>query len=251
MEEPRSCLMASVGEHTFAIPLEWIRNIVQTPDIVPLPNAPPHIRGTVLMIDGWTSLVDMRRVCGLRTVQDERDELVGQLRIRQQEHQSWLDRLAESAESEAPFDGEVDPTKCAFGRWYAGFVPPNPRMVMLFEQFGDAHVAVHEVAIEVAKLQRQGKHEEARRRVALARTRELARLLILFDRTYAMIEDVNREVTISLQAGGVSVSIAVDTVHRVENVTMVDRVGRNQIVKYSDGKHAILLEADLVLARAC
>lgn len=246
--EESPCLMASVGEHTFAIPLQWIRNIAQTPEILTLPQTPPHIRGTVNILDAWTALVDMRQLCGLRTMQEERGELVDSLHLQQSEHERWVDELVDAAQAQARFSGEVNPHKCAFGRRYANFEHHSPRLTQLFRLFGDAHEQLHAVATEVRDFQRVGQHAEAAKRANDARRVELARMNELFDRAFSMLEEAPREVTVSIEPDGQPLAIAVDTVHRVELVHEVERTVGQPIAKYGDNSHAILLESSFLLA---
>ena len=53
-------------------------------------------------------------------------ELKEKLREMQVIHYHWVDELREAARNKSKFEGEVDPTKCAFGKWYYSYKLPFP-----------------------------------------------------------------------------------------------------------------------------
>ncbi len=241
-----TCLIASVASQTFAIPLDWIQSITRTPTIVQLPGALDHIRGTVKTQEGWLPLIDLRIALGLKSAESERNNLIASLRERRKEHLGWLAKLAESAKKGEPFQGEIDPTRCAFGRWHSSYKPTSSSMLVLMRQFGEDHPKIHQVAVEVGVLQRAGRHADAVERIEKAKHQELARLLILFEQAISMLNETHREISISLLSNNNSLAIAFDEVHRVEEVELIDSHLEDQVVRYGEQKIAVLFQPEML-----
>lgn len=245
--EESSCLMAAVGEHVFAIPLPWIRSIVQTPEILSMPQSPDHVRGSVNILDGWLSLVDMRRLCGLRTMQEERQELIDALRQHRQEHEDWFETLEQTVHTNASVAlGRSE--ACRFGLWISQLEPPSPRLELVFRHFKSADDELHAASDEVRALLCTRKPDEAKRRLDEVRRAEMHRLREIFARAEHLLDEAPREVTVAIEADGAPLAIAVDSVHRVETVASIDRSMDQPIAKYGEQQHAILLERSFLQA---
>ena len=64
-------------------------------------------------------------------------------------HRRWFEQLKNSVEYEADFTGEVDPTKCFFGIWYAAYKSEDKELTAMFDKFQSAHVKLHGIGADI------------------------------------------------------------------------------------------------------
>jgi purine-binding chemotaxis protein CheW len=62
----RELLTFTLGEDLYAVPVEWVREIVRLRAITPMPRVPPQIRGVISLRGEIVQVLDLRRRLGLQ-----------------------------------------------------------------------------------------------------------------------------------------------------------------------------------------
>ncbi len=71
-------------------------------------------------------------------------------------HYKWSKDLLTSIVTNSEFHGETDPTKCFFGTWFYSSEPPEGFSVAEWEKLEDLHKRLHQSAIKIQSLKKQG-----------------------------------------------------------------------------------------------
>jgi purine-binding chemotaxis protein CheW len=61
----RDLLTFTLGEDLYAIPVEWVREIVRLRAMAPMPRVPPQVRGVISLRGEIVQVLDLRRRLGL------------------------------------------------------------------------------------------------------------------------------------------------------------------------------------------
>lgn len=76
---------------------------------------------------------------------------------REVDHVVWANRLANSLLLGSPFEEQLDPTQCAFGRWYNSFRSSDdyknssPELKRAFDALNQPHIDLHATATDITK----------------------------------------------------------------------------------------------------
>ncbi len=86
---------------------------------------------------------------------------------REVDHLNWTNQLAGSFLARARFAGQLDFTQCAFGQWFYAFrdsgyyATAGDTFRAAFDAMEDPHTQLHQSAVDIVELQRQGDYEAA------------------------------------------------------------------------------------------
>jgi purine-binding chemotaxis protein CheW len=230
-------VLVLLKDQLYALDAGLVYEIVRTPDIVQMPEAPVYVRGVINLRGNVIPLVDLRQLIGLDSAAVELANLRATLRQRQQDHRNWIHELEACIRERREFKLATDPTKCAFGRWYGSYQSADISVGALLRRFDAPHRAIHATAHKALALLEEGHPEEALAVVEQARGTVLASLLPCFDELDALLVDTNREVSVVLGSGGKRVAVTVDAVESVE--------------RFADGSVSSLDESLMGLDESC
>jgi PAS domain S-box-containing protein len=79
------------------------------------------------------------------------------------DHLRWVIDLSDQLLLGKPFEGELDPNKCDFGKWYYAFKSNDPEMMRMHEAIEEPHSKLHHTALKIKRLYEAGEIEEAKR----------------------------------------------------------------------------------------
>ena len=65
------------------------------------------------------------------------------------DHRKWLEQLKNAVDYEVDFTGELDPTKCSFGTWYASYKSEDKELTAFLDEFQSVHAKLHEVGANI------------------------------------------------------------------------------------------------------
>jgi methyl-accepting chemotaxis protein len=65
------------------------------------------------------------------------------------DHLAWTNELAKAVLTGTPFNGGLDPTACAFGKWYHAYQPSNPTLAKLLKGWEAPHDRLHATARKI------------------------------------------------------------------------------------------------------
>lgn len=195
-------LVFQSGDQLFGIPYHYLVSILDSPVITPVPNMAPHVRGVIDFHGGTVPLYDLRIKMGLPSLPEETDEVVAALKLRKQDHLSWLDKLKHEVEGGTTITVETDPHRCAFGRWYDTYQPDSLALQSYMTQFDAPHQKVHRIAIEAQQYVHNNDQAGAQRLIAATEENELKKLVRLFDEAEEKIKNLSFEYAIVIDLPG-------------------------------------------------
>jgi chemotaxis signal transduction protein len=215
-------LVVSVNRQSIAIPTEHVREILRMPTVVPMPGAPPHVRGVIEVRGEVMQVIDLRLRLGMPHLTKEIDELVEILRAREEDHCNWIRELEASVRERRPFTLARDPHQCKFGRWYDTYQPTNLDLASIWSGFDQPHKRIHAVADVVAEHEKRGEFEQALAIIEQTRGTALAVLVREFAAATKAVIQSSREVVVILERHAESLAITVDSADVVETIQETD-----------------------------
>jgi len=221
----------------YGIPADFVHEMVQIPEVVSLPSAPPYVRGVVTLRGHAVPLIDLRVRLGMPSLKEEWVHLVELLNAREQDHVNWLIELENSVKEKREFKLATDPHKCAFGRWYDNFKTDNLILGSVLKKFDEPHKRIHAIAQRVIELENKEAFDEAYAIIESTRATELSTMIQLFEETRTVLGTTMRELLLVVNTGGRDVAISVDSVEAVEYVEKTD--GGAMTSLYSEGAEEI------------
>ncbi|KAB2843162.1 MAG: HAMP domain-containing protein, partial [Melioribacteraceae bacterium] len=75
------------------------------------------------------------------------------------DHMVYLTNVEESILFEKEFDGQLNPEKCSFGKWYSTFEPDKQEIREVFDKVNVPHTQLHEMAAGLKKIQLEGRSQ--------------------------------------------------------------------------------------------
>jgi chemotaxis signal transduction protein len=216
----RKHLLARVADVRVALPIHAVREVVIVPPVMPVPNAPPHVRGVVNLRGSILKALDLRLLLGMQSLDEEIRQMEALFEQRAGDHRNWLNELISCIHEQREFRLARNPHNCAFGKWYDSYRPANSSLAFLsFWRTLDApHQRLHRVADHAIELSLHGDHEAALHAVDFARQGDLAGLLHLFGEVSLVLRQTSRELAIVLQESGEPMSVTTDTVDGIAEI---------------------------------
>jgi purine-binding chemotaxis protein CheW len=200
----------------YAVSSQFVSTMVAVPGTRPVPHAPPYVRGIINLRGRVLPLIDLRLRMGYSSALKEQDDFRRLLAQREQDHVSWLNELEASVEEGRDFTLTTDPTRCAFGQWYANFQTKDSTLKSFIHKFDRPHRKIHAVADRVKELIQSGQHEEARQAIDSARANELKAMVQLFRKAGDIIAETHREIAMVIETPAFDYGVAIDQVLAVE-----------------------------------
>jgi len=69
------------------------------------------------------------------------------------DHLLWVNQLSEAVTENHVFSGQLDPTKCSFGKWYYGFEHEDEDLMRIMEKLEQPHLHLHDSASSINNVQ--------------------------------------------------------------------------------------------------
>jgi len=195
-----------------------------------LPHAPESAMGVANHRGVVIPVFDLRRVLGLRALEEEISELRGLLEARERDHVEWLEELRRCAETGREFTKATDPHKCAFGRWYDQLRSSREQLNRMtkgdlalravIEGFDEPHRRIHGIAERTLTLAREGSIDEARAVINRAWDGDLASMKRLFARLLQLFTEQRQPILVVVSVGDKRVALSVDGVREVAQIDL-------------------------------
>jgi len=207
----------------FGLNCAVVKEMVIMPEVCEVPGVPDYVRGVINLRGRVTPLVDLRRRLGLRSSQEEVEELCGLMEQRAQDHKRWVEELEASVKEGGKFTLARDPHQCAFGKWYDNFKTSNIMLSGFLKKFDAPHKKIHALADEIEGLkecagQTEGCREKALQVLERGRSGALATMIKLFGDFQQMIRETHREIAVVLHGHAGTYAVSVDSVASVERL---------------------------------
>ena len=210
-----------VQDEFFAVPCEQVQSIIALTSVTPVPHLPKYMRGVIHHQSQVVHVLEMRNRLGLKSLSTEVNDFVDLMEAREQDHVHWIDTLSECVQEKKKFTLTTDPHRCKFGEWYDHFLPKTDDALLksLLNQFEEPHRNVHEVAMQVERLQYEGHYSEALDLIQERKDHELRIMRNLFNDVKQTYRNHNREIAIVLQFGNRQAALVIDEVVAIETLS--------------------------------
>lgn len=224
-------LIFETSSNKIAINLEFVLEVIRIPKWSPYPNSSDYIKGIFNLRNKIIPLIDFRKLLGYKSFDDEINDLIEMLKLREQDHIDWLNELESSVKENRDFSLTTDPKKCKFGLWFYSFRSENSSIEMFLREFEEPHNKIHAIAHKVSDLLKANKKEEAIKLINESKAKELKRMLGLFAELYNILRNSNKEFVVIIQSNNGIKSFTVDKI--------------DQIIKVEDDEISLLDSAEL------
>lgn len=224
-------LIFETSSNKIAINLEYVLEVIRIPKWTPYPNANDYIKGIFNLRNKIIPLIDFRKLLGYNSFDDENNQLIETLKLREQDHINWLNELENSVNENREFTLTTDPKKCKFGVWFYSFKSENSSIDLFLKEFEEPHNKIHALAHKVSDLIKANRKDEAIKIVNDAKAKELKRMLNLFSELYNMIRNSSKEFVVIIQTDNGIKSFTVDKI--------------DQIIRVEEGEISTLDNAEL------
>jgi chemotaxis signal transduction protein len=206
----------------FAVSACHVQEMVSTPVVTSVPDAPTFVRGIINLRGQVLPLVDLRVRFGQISQAQATEDLIQLLDAREQDHRRWVDELVASVRERRPFTLTTDPHACAFGKWYDGFKAGHLLLEAVLARFDAPHKRIHAIGREIVELIAGGAYGECDARIREARDTTLVMLGALFADAKTILRESHREIAVVVKGAGPSFAVAVDAIESVERLEQGD-----------------------------
>lgn len=189
------------------------------PQITAVPRRGAQSCGVINLRGQVLPLIDLRRVCGWKSVSEELDEFYSLMNQREQDHRNWLLQLEKSAKEGTEFRLATDPHKCAFGQWYYSYRSQSPWITALLRRFETPHNRIHAVASSVIQLVNSQNLAEAYKLIEQKRNGELREMVALFQDLKALMREAVKQLAVVITTPSTSLAMSVDSAIAVETIS--------------------------------
>ncbi|MCF8034509.1 MAG: chemotaxis protein CheW [Desulfarculaceae bacterium] len=208
-----------LGRHRLALSARHVREMAAMPPITEVPGDSPLLRGMIDLRGELLPLMDLRRMLGLPSLEQQLGQVEAMLEQVEGEHRTWLADLCAAVAQGRPFTRAMSPEECSFGRWYAGFSTDDPHLVPHIAALDSPHRQVHAAAGEVASLLDAGLAQQAGELLERQQGGVLARLLRQLDSVRSALAQSRKEIAVVVDSPeDAGLALAVDEVVAVEEI---------------------------------
>lgn len=194
-------------------------------EISTIPNAKKSVRGVIKHRGKIVTVIDIRTLFSLPTIEEEYEEFAAMLDQRKQEHVRWVDTLEQSMKKGEAFTLATDPHKCAFGMWYDGYKSNKHHVNFELSKIDEPHRKLHGMALEAEKLKETLEGEALRKAqedlIIKLRSDYMAKVLQLIDNTKALMKESNKSMVLILETGDAPVGLVVDEIVSVTEIRKI------------------------------
>jgi purine-binding chemotaxis protein CheW len=167
-------------------------------------------------------LFDLRSRLGMPTAEAELRSLLDIFAARERDHRSWYAALQRAVHQGEPFGLTLDPTKCAFGRWYHEYRTDNLVVSAQLRRIDAPHRRLHARGATALAHLAAGRRKEAMAEVDAIGETEFRDTVAYFKEAQDSLADEAREVAVVVEHEGRDIALAVDAAEMVERLSPVE-----------------------------
>jgi chemotaxis signal transduction protein len=238
-----------VKDQTYALSADIVESIFELKqELTPVPKSSDCVMGLIPLRGKFMPVIDLRRLIGLESLDQEEKAFIQMLHDRKQDHIRWVEQLEKSVEEDVPFTLATDHHQCAFGKWYDQYQAPSHAVRLAMGSIDAPHQAIHRSAIDCFACRED--REKQRRIIRNVTTPAMNGVLRGIDQMIAEFTSGRRKMCIAISENGTRYGIAVDailSVEQMEKVQALDVLGENELVcGYGSSKsqeHILLMDS--------
>ena len=138
-----------LAQSVYAIEIEKVQRIIQTPELTQIPSAHEYIDGMMSYESRVIKVVNLRKMMGLATFDEEMLVLFDDLK---KQHTAWVDALKDAVYNDHPFTKTTNPHMCQLGKWLDSFTSYDDHVSSILKDLNANHKALHNSAIGVLEM---------------------------------------------------------------------------------------------------
>lgn len=257
MDTNEKYALFKVKDTSYAIPVSQVREIINlVGKITAVPDAPKNRLGIINLRGTTIPVYDTRGIMGHDSLNKEREQLIGTLQQREEDHKNWLDELKNCCEENREFKLQRNSHLCAFGKWYETYLADsnvNYEIRSHLAKFAEPHQEIHGLADKVDALLHQNDQASALELIDNAKYTTLAKMLTLFADFYEMIneqseKDVALVISCEDKVGAFPVD-KIDSIDYLSEITPLNLFSSSKLVSHygkKDDKTILILDLEAI-----
>lgn len=219
-------LIFSLCGRTYAVHSENVTGIMSIPDkITPVPSAPEFYRGITDVRGSIHPVLDMRRLFGFPSLDDECRDFTAMLEQREQDHIEWANELKRCVEADEDFTLTTDPHACKFGKWYDEFKSNPHNADYSLHKIEVPHNELHHTAALIAEERKKPDSPEKRHKITelmeLVTEEYVPDIIDIMDEAKRRYMSFYRETMVTFSKDGKCLAMIVDKVLAVDTIEQV------------------------------
>lgn len=219
-------LIFRIGEELYAINSSYISYITMKSDeLTKVPDMNPACFGLMPYQGGYVTIISLRTLFGMVTLEQEYDKFQVMIEDRKQDHLHWVEELERSVREHSEFHLAVDPHQCAFGKWYDNFESEQLSVNNHLSKIDLPHKQLHQCAEKVMRCYSEngdldwpcaeGVLEQLDKKI-------VPQIVKLLDETKEIFSNYFREMIIVLENKDERIGLIVDEVLSVDDLEMME-----------------------------
>lgn len=146
MEKEDLWVIFKLAGDLYAVNSCCIEGIAREPEqITGVPEAEDYVRGIVKQRGKITTLIDLRKVFGIKSTLQEYDDFASVMEKAKTAHRKWVNELLKCVDEQCHFCMEKDPHRCDFGLWYDKYEPPVAAVRKSLDKIRAPHNRLHQL----------------------------------------------------------------------------------------------------------
>lgn len=232
-------LIFEIKNVLYALNCSKIQSIMKRPEAAEgvcthLPDAPDYIRDMLRIRDNVVPTLDLRRLYGIASVDEEYHVFQEMIDRRKTDHENWMNTLKKCMATGEDFTLARDPRECAFGKWFYHHLENQAQDNQIIEfalrKLEEPHRELHEMADKMLPSFQGGDEDawKASRQEIMRRAEEklMPQILTLLDEVKNAFYHRYQEKLIVVEEGDKRIAVIVDDVKAIDQLEHVD--GREQ-----------------------
>lgn len=208
-------VLLRVREQLFGVPATGVREMVELPDVTPVPNTPDYVLGLITLRGRVTPTIDLRQRMGLITADAEMEAILSRLEQAERAHQDWFRRLLETSQSTGGFRFEPPEEIVSFQSWMRSFHSGNSVVQGQIQKAREPH---DDLLDALKGASENAKGSGAVQKLQQIESRQFTSFASTLTMTRERIRDAHRQIAVVLIHGDREVGITVDEVASIERL---------------------------------
>lgn len=219
-EHTLSVLTFWLDDMSYAVASQHVHSVVQDlGEVRKLPFDVPGLMGVMNYTNRPVPIFDFAHRLGRQSDRERNLALCEELRKREVDHLHWVDELHRSLEDSVPFNEEVSPHRCAFGRWLDTVETRDADLNDIIHSFRGPHYRIHALAEELLAVARTEGQAAAIRILDDRGRADLERFRRLVNHAITQLSEFTRSVLLFVSKNGrrPSLGLRIDEVAEIVN----------------------------------
>ena len=211
-------------ENKFAVNCKYVVSIEHVAETTEIVNTSRDVRGISYYKNEPIGVFDLRSLFGLMSKEDHTNNIVN-LPQRIKDHEIYAQTLEECVNSGKPFDLNVNPNECAFGKWFNVYKESNPdtEVLPVLRKLEHVHTNFHDTAKTVRDLLNRKETSEAAKYVE--EVNEMKDTIVKqLGELYEVLTGHESELNIILQLNGKKIGLIIDAAESVEEIDEIQEL---------------------------